>query len=360
MKTKEQKKQKQNTDTKKRRNIGSYCLSILGMALLLAAALYLPRFVFETQDSYRMTGTRVEKRDSLDIFYVNSEYVKSMHDRMEYFAGMEKETITASAIHYDDRDEETRKKDLNEVLNQEWIFRLMETTFYFYGEFYREPQAPDIRECKKYVVYGKDAQGQNKDQIALMLWYYELGWEGDSARMQLLVDSETDSIYYVRLTTGERPPEEENRQKTDGEKRDGGEKKYDYVISGDGDAEAATCGNVATDVSTADNTDVLHEFQAQLGYHLFFYNEYYEVDSDYGDVDSDYRDMDLLEKGLEPGIWIKRNENDNDRCRTVLGLPYGELSLQFVFQADYTAGARPDISMGVVEIGNLIPEMMQN
>lgn len=338
-------KKKKNNDNKKRKGtVKSYCLSALGMALLLAVALLLPRLVFETQDNYRMNSTRLEKRDTLDIAYINSEYEKSMYERMHYLAGMEKEDIAVSAIRYDGKDEADRKNELQEILSQEWVFRLMEATAYFYGEFYEFPQNLTIRECRKYVVYGNERQ--NQDRIALMLWYYDLGIMGDAdSRIQLLVDSETDSIYYIKLTSGNGFP-------------------------------AAVQSDAATEADFSKDL-ILQEFQRQLGYHLFFYNEYYEADID-------ELEKELLEKGVvvvdlpekEGGNRQESGQQEGDRQgsdqqgneqwgndrqgRVVRLLPYGELSLNFLFQADYGTGEKPDIFMGIAEIGNLIPEMMQN
>lgn len=310
----------------KRNNSRGYVLSIFIIPGLLVAALYLPGVILETQDNSRMSYTAVEKRESLDVSYVNSEYEKNMYDRMYYLAGMDKNRMTVSSITYDEENKETQKKQLQEIVKQEWIYRLMEMVPYFYGtlfEYFEYPEYLEIRQCKKYVVYGTEDRksGQNEERIALVLWYYDLGikWDTDS-RIQLLVDSETDSIYYIRMTT-DTPAVNESGKSRETDIYEGD--KFDAVS-----------------IATLDNSTMLQEFQTRLGYHHYYYNEYYEAEVHGGQVD-----MPLAE--------------DNQSV-IVFKLPYGELSLQFLFQADFQKGVKPDISMGIAEIGNLIPEMMQN
>lgn len=69
---------------------------------------------------------------------------------------------------------------------------------YVYTSVFRDSVPLAVQDCKKYLVHGRDYQ----DGVALMMWYLDLYVESVDMRLRILVDTETDTIYYAKVTDG--------------------------------------------------------------------------------------------------------------------------------------------------------------
>lgn len=278
----------------KNKNIRIYGFCMGGLMLLVIAALFLPQVIFTIQDRYLMAGTEVKARRSFDVSQLNSLYEKQTHDRMSNFIRMDLQTATITSIDYDLMEDTEIEKQAKAILQQEWSTPLNDIR----AVALHTPII--VHNCKKYIVYG------NEDGVALMMWYYDIYLDALDSRMRLLVDSETDTIYYVKVMIDERY----NMAATKG---------YDYSYS--------------------------IELMNIVYFSLDYYNTYYEAE---------------LESfsGFDEEVWYLM-ESDDEGCALHAALPYGELSADFMFE-DIWRNDVNVISMGIQEIGNLVPEMIQD
>lgn len=289
-----------------KKNMKIYGICIGVMSLLVAVALLLPQIVFTIQDRHQMTRIKAERRNSLNISQMNSIYEKQMYARMNKVAAMDRETINITSVDYDIKEEAEIQVMLERISNQEWIDVLNEIIFYPIGEEFGKAEK-DVKESKKYIVYGSDYQ----EGVVLMMWYFDIRLIETNIRVRILVDSETDSIYYIKITT-------------DDELID---KKYDK------DNEASTS-------NAMDVTELLYAMAYQMPYYMDFYYTYYEAEV-------------LFDNAAKV-------ENSEQQCMVECPFLYGELSLDFQILVSYENGMSPNISIGITNIENLIPEMIQD
>lgn len=287
----------------RKKNMKIYVASIIGMFCLVILALFLPQIVFGIQDRYQMNNTKVEQRSSINISQINADYELEMYERMSNLLLLDLEKVTVAAIDYDRKDDEELNALLERTLYGEWIDILNNITIYFFNDALTKAFI-EVQDCKKYIVYGKDYQ----DGVALMMWYFDLYMKEADSRIRLLVDSETDSIYYIKITS----------------------------YSGQ-NGKASETTNAVTGYTT-DKGTWFSTFVEILLMHMAYYSDYYKAD-DYWYIDSQWDDT-------------------NSMCK--YSFAYGETTLEFQFSATDGEGIKPDIEMGITSIGNLIPEMMQN
>lgn len=289
-----------------------YGRCIVGMVLLIAIALFLPEVIFNIQDKYRMTNTEVEERDSLEISQLQQNYEMDTYTRMHNFISLEKKTVTS--IDY----QITANSELTDLLGSESIkgwFEQLEVMGYVIPYSFL-----DILEWKKYIIYGEDY----KDGVVLMMWYIDGYLIDNATRLQLLVDSETNTVYYLKVTARDT--------------------QTDKVYSADGTTAVATYGE--------DRNEKLWILAELFMYSFEFYGTYYEADID--------NIIEFQEDNRYEEAWYTDLNADDEQLTASFPLPYGELNMVFQFQAAYGKGHNPDISMGIPAIGQLVPEMIQD
>lgn len=294
------------TKNKKKKRIKSvriYGFCMGGLLLLVIAALFLPQVIFTIQDRYLMTGTEVEARRSLDVSQLNSLYEKQTHDRMSNFIHMDLQTATVTSIDYDLMEDTEIEEQVKAILRQEWSAPLNVIMGF------TSDTSIIVQNCKKYIVYGNG----NESGVALMMWYYDIYLDAIDSQMRLLVDSETDTIYYVKVMIDERY----NMAAMNG---------YDYSY--------------------------LIESIHAISYNLDYYNSYYEAELEsFSEFDEESQ-----KKGE---VWYVKPKSDGEGYALHAALPYGELSVDFLFEGIWRNGMN-SISIGIQEIGDLVPEMIQD
>lgn len=292
------------TKKKKKRikNIRIYGSCMGGLLLLVIAALFLPQVIFTIQDRYLMAGTEVEARQSLDVSQLNSLYEKQTHDRMHNFIHMDLQTATITSIDHDLMEDTEIEEQVKAILQQEWSAPLNAI------RGFNSDTPIIVQNCKKYIVYGNE----NENGVALMMWYYDIYLDALDSRMRLLVDSETDTIYYVKVMINERY----NMAATKG---------YDHSYS-------------------IEPIYIVY-------YSLDYYNTYYEAELE------SFSGFD--EESQKKGEVWDVTESDDEGYTLHAALPYGGLSVDFLFEDIWRNGVNI-ISMGIQEIGNLVPEMIQD
>lgn len=304
-----------------RRSKVIYGLCIAGMAGLVMAAFQLPQFVFMVQDKYRFMNTAVEERGSLDIARLNMTYEKQLSTRMENFARGNHEFVTATG--YDTGDATEKDVLLNQIMAQDlnlWMADYNYLSEYFYYGYSDGFSSDDVSDWKKYVVYGEDI----REGVTLMVWYVDITL-ADDTRMQLLTDTETGTLYYVRVTAG---------------------KSDAYRFSFDSDYPFYYPFDFLLPVSYYYESDVDQWLETggdeqAAGNETVIYNY----------------DKDIFSKNIFTDLVITRGDNEFSMS---FPLYYGDQTLTFRFEAHRGNGFLPDYTMGISEIGNLIPEMMQD
>lgn len=291
-----------NKKRKRIKNVRIYGVCMSGLLLLVIAALFLPQVIFTIQDRYLMTGTEVEARRSLDVSQLNSLYEKQTHDRMSNFIHMDLQTATITSIDYDLMEDTEIEEQVRAILQQTWSAPLNVI------KDFTSDTSIIVQNCKKYIVYGNE----NENGVALMMWYYDIYLDALDSRMRLLVDSETDTIYYVKVMIDEGY-------------NMAAAKAYDYSYS--------------------------IELIYLIFYNLDYYNTYYEAE-----LESFRFDEESLKKGE---VWYVDTESEDEGYTLHAALPYGELSVDFLFENIWRNDVNI-ISMGIHEIGNLVPEMIQD
>lgn len=186
--------------TMKRRYL-LYFFCIIGLLIIIAAAFYVPQFLFETQDGFRERNVVVEKRDRLDITKLNLSYEKSLSKRMSSFSqGMlQGKKYYVAATEYTEEDYSEDNQELYNVVEN--IIPYSYSVMLMYQEgflpeaiFYPFDKVNVLNALKRYVIYDEDFQ----NGAALMAWYVDLNLEG-TIRLRILADTETGTIYYAQV-----------------------------------------------------------------------------------------------------------------------------------------------------------------
>lgn len=294
-------------------------LCAVGMLVLVIAALFLPQIIFEIQDKYRMANTEVESRESLDISQLNLSYEKQLSVRMSNFLKANQKMVTG--LDYEVTQGSDQEALLETILYQDWFFLLIEYSINagidYYGEIFGYDIASNVQECRRYIVYGSNYERM------LMMWYFDIYLTDVDTRIQLAVDSETETIYYMKVSYD--GPQVKKTEFTEAYYS-----MYDYIMS-----------------------------------YIDFYYYYYEAD-DGLNAETD-RNTDTWDEAVNVTAGMEEGEQydagvvmDENQYKVEIALPYGETSMTFLFQTVFGDDVYPDIIMGIREIGELIPEMMQD
>lgn len=290
-----------------------YPFCIGGMVFLVLVALFFPQIIFSIQDMYRMENTETEVRSNLNVSGLDLSYEQNMNARLYNFLNMQDMTVTA--IEYEFADDSELQELLEKILKQDWFAMPydmnMMTTYLLTVDFW-EKFPVSVRDCKKYLVHGRDYQ----DGVALMMWYLDLYLEPVDTRVRILADTETDTIYYVKITEGLN--EEVEEYKVD---KSLSERLYYWA-------------------------DIAPEF-------FYFYYSYYEADeamlhSEYGTYD------------INRPWFVETKMVEYEYCEITFPLCYGELNADFQMRAELGKGIYPNLTMGLPVIGEMIPEMIQD
>lgn len=253
-----------------------------------------------------MKSMEVEERSSIDVSRINADYEKQMYERMSNLAVLDLETATVAAIDYEAKDDEEINGVLEDVFTGEWISRFNEITCGVYGDVLINAFL-EIADCKKYIVYGEDYQ----DGVALMMWYFDIYMEECSARVRLLVDSETEDVYYIKVNF----------------------------------FEDQSVYKEYTNVS-ANYVELYDLFEENVLACIWYYSDYYESN--------------WQQNSSAKEEWYSNVKMDVTQLDGSYALPYGKNSLDFQFISTAGEAWKPDTEMGIALIGELIPEMMQN
>lgn len=174
---------------RKRNNL--YVACGIGLVLLLGISLMLPKLAFFIQDSYRMETIVVEGRSGFDPAKLNVSYDTSLDARMRHFAqGLaEGKNYYASPTEYSVGVEQYLQ--LSDIIDQEFMRFIMENGALPLSGL----SSYEIATWKQYVIFDEETS----EDVAFVTWYIEIALENNNT-MELLVDAQSNTIYYIQLT----------------------------------------------------------------------------------------------------------------------------------------------------------------
>lgn len=301
--------------------------SILALILTIILALFLPQLIFYIQDYKQMNTVAFDDRETFEILTTETTYSRDMNTRMSTLARVGYGNVTISKL--------ARSIDINEfnnllsnIKNQTYMRYLEEMLPSVFENAYLYLNATQVETCDCYMVYDSDYQ----EGVILIFWYMVFDIPELDGKMELIVDSETESIYYIRLLSDKVTAE--------------AAEEVSVVMNGTDfynmqSAYGATASALMPEV-TAELELVVENFPAYFNnYYCQYYGIYY-----ISMVDTNGADIGYAENKLWQNIAVGENE-----YTMAYALPYGgnnyEETLFFRFFASVNKESGTDISIGL-------------
>lgn len=180
-----------------KRKPGVLLREVFLLLAVVAAALLIPQGIFLVQDEILCRKTELSSQDAGDIEFLGSNYEQSLHQRMWDFA----EGLAAGDNFYVTSRNLVHNEELQEYLYSEkglyqemmLVFSELDLLYTVFWDF-----EASVLQWKQYVIYSDDyAKGVN-----FILWYIEL-LSGSDTVMKLLADGETGIIYAVKTESAD-------------------------------------------------------------------------------------------------------------------------------------------------------------
>lgn len=289
-----------------------YGLCTAAMLVLIAAALFLPQIIFGIQDGYRMANTEVQTRNSLDISQLNMSYEQDLNTRLQNYFGMKNRSVTV--IDYDKFTDDSEVVEIaKNIFDSDWFWPIFYDSHYtdiIYSAEEQKSLELIVTDWKKYIVYGSDYQ----DGVALMMWYLDINILPIDTRMRLLVDTESNTVYYMRIVSRE-------------------------------------SDNVGKEQAEKDKHLMMETMMAYYD----FYIDYYHADHDLPSYEEYEKYQDVAYSDVMLDI---EKEVSEDKLGLRFYMPFGEFSAEFLFQMEHK-NEHIEILMGFPSIADQVSEILQ-
>lgn len=178
----------------KKKIFKTYFITVTALLAVIALAVFLPQIVFYVQDSYQVSRIDVINRDVYDIMEMQTAYSADTATRLKKLSEVGYGNITVSLVeNIIDYDE--LYSIISVVRNSEYMTNLTEITYNDLNEVMSTIGGDDLEKCNRYIVYGPSYS----DGVILMFWYMKIYLPSVDSYMEIIVDSETHTIYYVSL-----------------------------------------------------------------------------------------------------------------------------------------------------------------
>lgn len=178
----------------KKRKKAKIIWSMVALIFTLVLAVFLPQFLFMLQDYRQMNTIAFDDRESFEVLTTETTYSRDMNTRMATLANIGYGNVNISKL--------ARSIDISEfnelitnVKNQGYMIYLEEMLPTVFESIDIYLNATQIETCDCYIVYGSDYT----NGVILMFWYMVFDIPELGGKLELIVDSETESIYYVCL-----------------------------------------------------------------------------------------------------------------------------------------------------------------
>lgn len=180
----------------KRKKKAKSIWSIVALIVTLALAVSLPQFLFILQDYRQMNTIAFDNRESFEVLTTETTYSRDIYTRMATLANVGYGNVNISKL--------ARSMDINDfnelisnVKNQGYMIYLGEMLPTVFDKVALNLNATQIETCDCYIVY----DSAYTDGVILMFWYMVFDIPELNGKLELIVDSETESIYYVQLAS---------------------------------------------------------------------------------------------------------------------------------------------------------------
>lgn len=320
------------------KKIGAYIVSIAGVLALVIIAVFLPQIFFSVQDSYRTGETNLMSRDVYDIITAQTVYPLDVYTKLHNLAQTGLGDVSVSVVKSSiDIEEFYEIKD--SIREQAYVMNLVTLLPETFGDSINLLSADNIKKCGKYIVYGDEYT----NGVILMFWYMKIYLPSVNSYMELVIDSETNHIYYMEV-----------------------EAQADITYSMEFEVKEEEAGVYVSDVmlSELEKSELVEMGQnAQISQSLY---EVAETFPDY--LESYYRSY----YGVYQPLSIEEKDNlyslvvGEDAVTIVCSMPFnenhfqsnttGNATLFFRAYVEEGYGAGPDISIGIPIIRQLVIE----
>jgi len=171
-----------------------YAICILLLASFIGIAFLGPQLIFTLQDKFYVGNIQLSVRNSMDMEALNESYEKDLKKRLQQFwEGLNRgkvylttETVYESDAEFDEL--------LTVILEQPWMSVIDATEMIPDVPYYIFKTGYDLTSWKRYTVYDKEFE----EGVVFMMYYIDLLLK-DGKRIQLLVDAEDYSMYYIQF-----------------------------------------------------------------------------------------------------------------------------------------------------------------
>ncbi len=328
---------KRNPKRKKIRFL-PYAVELCVIAVVVAAAFFLPQIIFGVQDNLLWGDTSLGQRESMNVESLGTTYEVSLGKRMQKFV----DGLTENQNFYLTSQELTANDTLRNYLYSEkglyWdlIIRFVDDSL-IPSEIWTESSdwGYSVSQWKQYVIYSDNYE----EGVNFILWYIEMQ-DSDGGIFKLLADAEDGTIYGL---------------KTEGSSRLGSSFGYDYLRGmiryGESAVEAWSYYAMYYEAITDDLQSAV-SLAEKMGV-------------DVGTIQREFDAMDAeLSAFRQEEIKMQFRELFQYRLetkdRTCFFIPFGESALDAVVEVqdqEYRNGILfPDVTMGIRQIYELIPE----
>lgn len=178
----------------KRKIIGTYVGSVSGLVILIILAVFSPQLFFLVQDNYQIGKIDVINRDVTEIFTTQTAYYTDTYARLSNLAEVGLGNIAISTIE-SNMDIEQFYEIKDNIRTQMYMEILMDMVPDTFGDALDYISVDNMELCKCYIIYGEDYT----EGVLLMFWYMKIYLPSVNSYMELVIDSETYTIYYVAV-----------------------------------------------------------------------------------------------------------------------------------------------------------------
>lgn len=319
---------------------GRYIFPATGLILLIVMAFLAPKLIFAVQDTRTCSEVKSGAWELMDVTSFDSAYETDLYSRLFRFAseladGKEFYVTAQSGI-----DQEAVRQLLlpGEALYFNGLWLLIDC-----GLLPVDVQVYDILETKQYVIYGEDfAEGVN-----FIVWYIELGTDGEEPSVKLLVDARTGEIYAAAADSKVLPWYATAKKKTD---MNTSLQERLGILDEDMPELAVNFAYWFGGAENSGNINVYGQYQEKIS--VDYAEGYYTI------LDTDGQNTELPEEAAEnlqelmtEATWRIRDDGND----IGFGFPYGSCSLDFEMCLTNREGAEGTVLIGFPEIYNRIP-----
>lgn len=323
---------------------GRYLISAAGLILLIVMAFLAPKLIFAVQDTRRCGEVKAGAWELMDVTSFDSAYETDLYSRLFRFAseladGKQFYVAAQSGI-----DQEAVRQLLlpGEALYFNGLWLLIDC-----GLLPVDVQVYDILETKQYVIYGEDfAEGVN-----FIVWYIELGTDGEEPFVKLLVDARTGEIYAAAADSKVLPWYTTAKKKTD---MNTSLQERLGILDEDMPELAVNFAYWFGGAENSGNLNVYGQYQEQIS--VDYAEGYYTIlDADEQNTELSEEEAEKLQELMTEATW-RINDGGNDIS---FAFPYGSCSLEFEMRLTDREGENGTVLIGFPELYGRIPEFTE-